>query len=134
MLTIYNQSPAFGCVRVKAGGAEFVEKEGKEALQILETAQEACKSFGWHLSVDDSGYSLIHPSDSKEYVAPFVPKRRFSVNKLAILMKNKNGNTVSYSILCTCKEEVSKLYKEIRNSKGIEKMLKILRALETKNK
>ena len=131
-MQIYNnQSPSFGCVRLRDGGLDYVKKEGLSSIRFLDEVKEGFKNFNWHLDIDSEGYKLTNPINKQTYKAPFKVIKHYSKGKLAILMKNINNHTVSYSIPCT-NEEISLLYKAIKNSKGLEKMTKILKVLEHK--
>lgn len=127
-----NQHVSFGCIRIKNGGLDFLKREGQKSVSMLETAQEACKSYSWHLDINSDGYKLVNPQNKQTYSGPFEAIKHLSKKKLSISMKNINNNTSSYGIDCSSKEEVSSLAREIRKLSGFERMLKILSALENR--
>lgn len=127
-----NCPTSFGCIRIKSGGAEFINKEGNIATGMLSEIKDQCSRFRWHLDVNSDGYSLTCPTNSKSYKGPFTPKRNWKKHQLLISMKNENDRTVSFPVICRTSAEVSEMYLKIRHSKGFEKMLKILKLLENK--
>ena len=126
-MQIYNnQSPCFGCIRVKS--YDIVRKEG--AFINLRDAQALCEKFKWHLYIGQNGYEFVNPANSQSYTAPFGLKRHFNKNRLLINMNNANNKKVAFRIECQNRNEINSLYKEIKEAKGLAKMVKILTVLE----
>jgi len=128
-----NSSLNFGCIRLKNGGLERLEKEGVKSLKIFNEEQPVCERFSWNLDINSDGYQLYNPSTKQTYSEPFSVKRNFSKGLFIVRMKNGNNNTVAYSVPFP-KEKISFLYKTIKNATGIDKMIKILKILEYKTK
>jgi len=126
-----NQTLNFGCIRLNNGGMERLQKEGLKSLEIFNEAKQSCETFSWHLDINSDGYQLYNPTTKQAYIGPFSVKRNFSKGQFIVRMKNRNNNTVAYSIPFS-KEKISFWYKTIRNATGIDKMIKILKILEHK--
>lgn len=133
-MQINNSNPSlnFGCIRLKAGGLEHLQKEGTQALEIFNEELHTCEKFLWHLDINSDGYQLYNPTTKQSYNGPFSVKRNFSKGQFIVRMKNGNNNTVAYPVSFS-KEKISFWYKTIRNATGIDKMIKILKILERRS-
>ena len=129
----YNQS--FKGIKVKDGGIELLKKEGSRALIVVEQAKDECAKYKWHLNINPENYTLTSPSTKKTYNGPFSIKRHVKKNKnkpdeFTIIVRMNNGNSENYTVCYDSMEEVQSVYKSVKNSKGIEKMVKLLHILE----
>lgn len=126
-----NSYHSFGNIYFNNWEMEYLKKENVKCPSILNGEQNSCNDLLWLIDKNSDGYKLINNYNKQIYSEPFSVKKHFGKGKLSILMKNINNNTVSFSIPLS-KEDISFWYKNIKNSTGIEKMIKILKVLEFK--
>ena len=129
----YNQS--FNGIKVKDGGIELLKKEGSRALLLVEQAKDECAKYKWHININPENYTLTSPSTKKTYTGPFSVKRHVKKNKnkpdeFTIIVRMNDGNRENYTVSYDSMEEVQSVYKSVKNSMGIEKMVKLLHILE----
>ena len=113
------------------GNSKFNNWEMERLKKERVATINSCENILWCVDKNSEGYKLINNFNKQIYSEPFDVKKHFAKGKLSILMKNINNNTVSFSIPLS-KEDISYWYKSIKNSSGIEKIIKILKVLEFK--
>lgn len=122
-------------ITVKEGGVELLKKEGAYAISKIEKAKDEFKKYNWHLNIDSENYSLTSPTTKKTYFGPFSVKRHVKKNKekadeYRIIVRMGNNNLEKYAINYDSMKEVQNVYKEVKNSYGIDKMINLLKILE----
>lgn len=130
-----NNRCSFNGIKVKDGGIDLLRKEGTYALRKVEEAQDSFRKYNWHLNIDSEQYSLTSPTTKKTYFGPFTVKRHVKKNKdkadeYRIIVRMGNNNMEKYAVNFDSMQEVQNIYKEVKNSKGIDKMIKLLQILE----
>ena len=130
-----NNNYSFSGIKVKDGGFDLLKKEGNYALLKVEEAQDKFGKYNWHLNIDSENYSLTSPTTKKTYFGPFTIKRHVKRNKdkadeYRIIVRMGNKNLEKYAVNYDSMQEVQSIYKEVKNSKGIDKMIKLLQILE----
>ena len=130
------QPVSFKGITVQNGGLDFVRQEGGElAVSKLNIAQGQFADSSWNLLVTENGYNLTSPSTNKTYFGPFSVKKRFIKGTKkeptsTLVVRMDKSNRVKYPIELPDLKSLSKYYKAIKNSKGLEKMLLLLTVLE----
>jgi hypothetical protein len=130
-----NKNLYFSGITVKEGGVELLKKEGAYAISKIEKAKDEFKKYNWHLNIDSENYSLTSPTTKKTYFGPFSVKRHVKKNKekadeYRIIVRMGNNNLEKYAINYDSMKEVQNVYKEVKNSYGIDKMINLLKILE----
>lgn len=130
-----NKNLYFSGITVKEGGFELLKKEGAYAISKIEKAKDEFKKYNWHLNIDSENYSLTSPTTKKTYFGPFSVKRHVKKNKekadeYRIIVRMGNNNLEKYAINYDSMKEVQNVYKEVKNSYGIDKMINLLKILE----
>lgn len=87
------------------------------------------------MNIDSENYSLTSPTTKKTYFGPFSVKRHVKKNKekadeYRIIVRMGNNNLEKYAINYDSMKEVQNVYKEVKNSYGIDKMINLLKILE----
>ena len=130
-----SNSFSFNGIKVKDGGIDLLKKEGTYALSKIEEAQDQFRKYNWHLNIDAEKYSLTSPTTKKTYFGPFSIKRHVKKNKdkddeYRIIVRLGNNNLEKYTVNYDSMQEVQSIYKEVKNSYGVDKMIKLLQILE----
>ena len=134
MQTNINYQTNFQSIHLNKGGIEFLNKEGGiNTVNRYHTIKDKFSSYKWHLNIDENGYSLVSPRESKTYVGPFSIKKMIkNKNQFLprIVFRMDDTGKKKYVVHCNSVEEVKNLYKKIKKAQGFEKMLLILASLE----
>lgn len=121
---------------VQNGGMNYIMQEGGEsAVARLNLAKEQFSNSQWQLGINENGYSLTSPSTRKTYTGPFSVKKLLKTgakreHTTSLVVRMDKNNRTKFSVQLPAMSDVSKLYKAIKNSNGLEKMLLILSVLE----
>lgn len=99
--------------------------------EYLKRNGNSCENLLWQIDKNANGYILINNFNKQIYGEPFGVKKHFAKGKLSILMTNTKNNVVVFSIPLS-KEEICFWYKKIKNTAGLDKMMKILKVLQLK--
>ena len=132
-LNLQTQRIAFKSINIKD---ENIVKEqyGQEYLDKLLEAKRDYSKYHWELNVDQNGYSLTSPTVYKTYCGPFSLKKRTKKNKdqinYQLIIRMDDKNRVKYPIDFATREETSLMYRLIKKSDGLQRMLLILKNLE----
>ena len=135
-MNITNGNLSFKSVVIKDGGLNYVRNnDGNEAFQMLTDAESKYKKSNWRLIVDQNGYSLFSPTTCNTYTGPFSIKRHRKVDKEnnvkeQLIIRTGENNKTKFVIDYPTREAVLSIYKKIKNSTGLSKMLMLFEALE----
>ena len=136
MITKINSSFTFKGVTIQDGGLDYLKtQEGEVAVTKAQDAQKLFENSKWKLNISKDGYALKSPSTCKTYSGPFTVKKQFKTgakreDTTALIVRMDKLNRIRYIIHFPDMKEVSKVYKAIKNSKGLDKMLLLLAVLE----
>ena len=131
-----NQSVLFKGIAIDQDGLNYIKNEGGEvAIRKLFVARDEFANSKWELNISKNGYTLKSPTTKKTYAGPFSIKRssktgaeRKETSQLIIRMDERNR--AKYTVKFKDMFGVRQMYKAIKNSKGLDKMLLLLAALE----
>ncbi len=136
-MSISNIQPiSFKGIAIQDGGFDYLrEQEGELAVRKVQDAQKLFEASKWRLNISQDGYTLKSPSTMRTYTGPFTVKRLFKTgakreDTTALIVRMDKLNRMRYTIHFPNMEEVSRVYKLIKNSQGLDRMLLLLTVLE----
>lgn len=136
--TQYNTRPSFGALKIKGvEGMQYIKKYSPDYVDKLDDIKkELSKHNYWDLIVDEDGYKLAYSRTKKIYTVPFKPKKVLKDrNNPRLLIRTSNSETmrktiISFPAFYDTLAEVKAAYHDIVHSKGLERMVLIVKALE----
>ena len=138
-MNINNTNLSFKSVIINNGGLDFVvQNDGKKAVQMLTEAQIKYRKSSWRLIVGDDGYQLYSPKTSNTYAGPFNVKKHRKTDKNnnvqeQLIIRTGENNRIKFIIDYPTRDAVVNIYKKIKNSAGLSKMLLLFEVLEQQN-
>lgn len=130
------QPVSFKGIAIQDGGLDYLrEQEGELAVRKAQDAQKLFEASKWRLNISQNGYTFKSPSTLRTYEGPFTVKRLFKTgakreDTTALIIRMDKLNRSRYIIHFPDMREVFRVYKTIKNSNGLDRMLLLLTVLE----